>query len=158
MLWAIYRVLIGVLRLEIVWAIVTGARTPGGTTTTLFTTGSENIATLTGLGTQEALHQRPRKRIAIQTKRIRTNIRRLVDMNTNKSQRVITDFFNPGTSQELDEREPNTVIDGNLLDFDLSVETLASSMPDPSNVINILDHLEILNRGSNFVPLRGRPV
>ena len=73
----------------------------------------------------------------------------------------ITDFFNPGTPQEFDVRGPTTVIDEDFLNFDLKVETLTSSMPDPSNVINISDHvlsgpqLEILNRGLKFIPTPG---
>ena len=95
---------------------------------------------------------------------IRTNIRRLVEFNkTSKcSQSVITDFFSQGDPQEFDGTEHNPVKDDDLLDFDLTVETLTSSMSDPDNVINISDHvlsgpqLEILNRGLKFCHTPGK--
>ena len=91
--------MIGDPHLETAWVAVTGARTPGGTTAALFITGSENIVT-----------ERSVEIIAIKMKQIRTNIRRLVDMNMNKStdcsQRVITDFFNPGTPRRWMRESP----------------------------------------------------
>ena len=94
---------------------------------------------------------------------IRINIRRLVELNkpSKCSQSVITDFFNREAPQEFDGAEHNPVEDDDLLDFDLTVETLTSSMSDPDNVINISDHvlsgpqLEILNRGLKFCPTPG---
>ena len=97
-------------------------------------------------------------------KRIRMKIQNLVwlDKPVNCSQHVNTDFFKPGTPQESDRTESNSVVDEDLLHLDLTVKTLISSLSDLDNIINISDQvlsrpqLEILNRGLKFCPTQSR--
>ena len=107
--------------------------------------------------------------IAIQTRQIRTKIRRLVDMNINKStncsQRVIADFFNPGTPQELEEREsPPQLL---MKTYSILTSKLKSGhhlwqtqvMSSTFRTMSFRDHnSKSLTGGSNFVTLLGKPV
>ena len=122
-------------------------------TTALFTTGSGTILVPPVWGkkiprTKEPLcdvnlfapqHERPEELIITETNRIRINIPKLVQINkpANCSQRVITDFFIPGTLWESEETAPKPVTDDDLLHFDLTVKILKTSLSDLDNVINI---------------------